>query len=369
MRTMKSPQRKYSTLLMTAILLLACSLWRPLEVEAQGGWTNNGSNITNVTDSTKVGNSGNVGVGAQTPIAPLHIFTINANPGLVIEGGAAVSPTLEFRDGATSQNRWRMGSGMVSQTDGMFGILDLKKSYPSLYRLVINPEGFVGIRTHDPQYRLDVQEGQINASDGLCIANVCKTNWSQVGGSGWTDSGTSVTLTNQSAKVGIGKSPSPEYTLDVEGDLNATGTITGNNVVAKYQDIAEWVPSIQQLDAGSVVVLDTERSNHVLASSHPYDTKVAGVVSAMPGIALGEKGRSKLLVATTGRVKVRIDATRAPIKIGDLLVTSDVPGMAMKSEPMNLGGRKIHAPGTIIGKALEPLAKGVGEILVLLSLQ
>jgi hypothetical protein len=74
-------------------------------------------------------------------------------------------------------------------------------------------------------------------------------------------------------------------------------------------------------------------------------------------------------VATTGRVKVKVDATRAPIKVGDLLVTSDVEGVAMKSEPVDVGGRRMHAPGTIIGKALEPLEKGAGEILVLLSLQ
>jgi len=41
----------------------------------------------------------------------------------------------------------------------------------------------------------------------------------------------------------------------------------------------------------------------------------------------------------------------------------------MKSEPITIGKRKMHAPGTLIGKALEPLAKGTGEILVLLSLQ
>jgi hypothetical protein len=57
------------------------------------------------------------------------------------------------------------------------------------------------------------------------------------------------------------------------------------------------------------------------------------------------------------------------VKIGDLLVTSDSPGMAMKSEPLDLGGVKIHRPGTLIGKALEPLGNGEGEILVLLSLQ
>ena len=158
------------------------------------------------------------------------------------------------------------------------------------------------------------------------------------------------------------------YTFN--GGVNVTGdvTVTGN-INAKYQDVAEWVASVQKLAAGTVVVLDPERSNHVLASNTSYDTAVAGVVSERPGLTLGEAGEGKVLVATTGRVKVRVDATRAPIKIGDLLVTGDQPGVAMKSEPVALGGRRIHAPGTIIGKALEPLVGGKGEILVLLSLQ
>jgi hypothetical protein len=100
-----------------------------------------------------------------------------------------------------------------------------------------------------------------------------------------------------------------------------------------------------------------------------YDTGVAGVVSAQPGLTLGEAGEGKALVATTGRVKVKVDASRAPIRAGDLLVTSDVEGVAMRSEPVSLGGVSMHRPGTIIGKALEPLASGTGEILVLLSLQ
>ncbi len=93
------------------------------------------------------------------------------------------------------------------------------------------------------------------------------------------------------------------------------------------------------------------------------------MVSEQPGIALGESGKGKVLVATTGRVLVKVDATKAPIHIGDLLATSDVPGVAMKSEPVNIGGVQLHRPGTLIGKALEPLAKGSSKILVLLSLQ
>ncbi len=183
-------------------------------------------------------------------------------------------------------------------------------------------------------------------------------------------------------KVGIGTSSPGTYKLNVNGDTNVKGNLniesngegTGNIVAAgtinaKYQDVAEWVESSQKLVAGTVVVLDSTKSNQVISSSQSYDTRVAGVISEQPGIALGEKGYSKVLVATTGRVRVKVDASKGPIHIGDLLVTSDVPGIAMKSEPVEFAGRKMHMPGTLIGKALEPLEKGTGTILVLLSLQ
>jgi hypothetical protein len=170
---------------------------------------------------------------------------------------------------------------------------------------------------------------------------------------------------NANGNVGIGTTtPDSQYKLDVVGSVRVSG-----NIAAKYQDLAEWVESSQALLPGTVVVLDHTKSNQVVASSRAYDTRVAGVISLQPGIALGEQGEGKVLVATTGRVRIRVDATRAPIQIGDLLVTGDTEGMAIKSQPINIGGIEIHRPGTLIGKALEPLAKGEGEILVLLSLQ
>ena len=169
--------------------------------------------------------------------------------------------------------------------------------------------------------------------------------------------------------VGIG-TPTPSATLHVQGTGRITGNLTVDGTInAKYQDVAEWVQSSQQLSAGTVVVLDHTRSNQVIASSQAYDTRVAGVISLQPGISLGESGAGKVLVATTGRVKVSVDATAGPIQVGDLLVTSEKEGVARKSEPLLLGGVQIHRPGTLIGKALEPLDKGTGEILVLLSLQ
>ena len=147
------------------------------------------------------------------------------------------------------------------------------------------------------------------------------------------------------------------------------GSVGGTNITAQYQDVAEWVPARQRVLPGTVVVVDADRSNGVLAASVAYDTKVAGVISARPGIVLGEAGDGKQLVATTGRLKVFVDATKNPSHAGDLLVTSDREGYAMRSEPIDVAGVKIHRPGTLIGKALEPLASGTGEILILLSLQ
>lgn len=169
--------------------------------------------------------------------------------------------------------------------------------------------------------------------------------------------------------VGIGTAI-PSARLDVAGDIVASGSITGATVLgAVYQDIAEWVPATSDMAPGTVVVLNREKVNEVMPSSSEYDDSVAGVVSAQPGLILGLGSDSKEMIATTGRVKVKVDATRAPIRIGDLLVSSSKPGVAMKSEPMEINGRRFHQPGTLIGKALEPLASGEGEILVLLSLQ
>jgi len=172
-----------------------------------------------------------------------------------------------------------------------------------------------------------------------------------------------------SGNVGVGTA-SPTAKLHVAGSGRFTGNLTvDGNIAAKYQDVAEWVPAEEQLAAGTVVVLNANKSNQVISSSKSYDTRVAGVISSQPGITLGEKSDSKVLVATTGRVLVNVDATNGPIQIGDLLVTSDREGFAMKSAPVEIGGARLHRPGTLIGKALEPLASGTGKILVLLSLQ
>ena len=281
------------------------------------------SSITQV-ERMRIDAGGNVGIGTSSPSTKLDVNgTINAT-GLTVNG----SPV--------SGSQW-----FTSGTSINYG------------------GGNVGIGNSTPSSRLDVN-GTVNAT-GFTV------NGAPMTGSQWASSGTSINYS--SGNVGIGTA-NPAVKLDVLGNVNVTGNIVATgNVTATFQDVAEWVPSSRRIAAATVVVLDTQRTNQVLPSTESYDTRVAGVVSARPGIVLGEAGENKVLVATTGRVKVRVDATGAAIHVGDLLVTSDKEGMAMKSEPVKVGGVQMHRPGTLIGKALEPLEAGTGEILVLLSLQ
>jgi len=55
--------------------------------------------------------------------------------------------------------------------------------------------------------------------------------------------------------------------------------------------------------------------------------------------------------------------------VGDLLTTSSTPGYAMRASPVTIEGITFYLPGTILGKALEPLEEGTGVILVLVTLQ
>jgi hypothetical protein len=283
---------------------------------------------------------------------------------------------------------------LYSGAFGVAGALGVYDETAGAYRMFFDAAGSVGIGTASPASKLEVN-GTVYSSAAATntvftgVAGTSNANF--IGSAGYwalrtaTNNSYNLDVYNggsplaaltvlQTGNVGIGTT-NPVAKLEVNGaaniagNLNATGTITGGTIEAKYQDVAEWVPATTPLPAGTVVTLNPSKSNEVMASISAYDTRVAGVVSERPGLALGEAGKDKALVATTGRVKVKVDATRAPIKIGDLLVTSNQEGVAMKSEPLDLGGTQIHRPGTIIGKALEPLEKGLGEILVLLSLQ
>jgi hypothetical protein len=312
------------------------------------------------TDIMRVTNNGSVGFGTTTPGTflggvsgsgrMLHVVNTSDHAQLLLSTSAVgklATINMEVGDATATRRVFQTRYDGANNLVKSFFFSESSGAVTQDNVLVLKNDGNVGVGTGSPQHKLDVS-GNMTIGSAYTSSSMVPVDGLVVQGA-----------------VGIGTpSPGAQYKLDVAGDIRVSG-----NINAKYQDVAEWVPTTQKLQAGTVVVVDAGGSNRVLASSSAYDTGVAGVVSAQPGIALGERAEDKALVATTGRVKVRVDATRAPIRAGDLLVTSNVAGVAMKSVPVAFGGVSMHRPGTIIGKALEPLDGGTGEILVLLSLQ
>jgi hypothetical protein len=321
-------------------------------------WGDNTSRAANATSSltqlVAVTMGGNIGIGTGTPdsLAKLHLYG-SGYFGQDIQTTSNEWTRLRFLTPSRTWG-WFLDGGTGGLGTGKFGLYDYTAN---AWRMVYDTAGNVGIGTTSPVYSLDVNGG-VNGFRAKAA-----TSSSSDSVAVFENSSAIQMIVRGNGNVGIGTT-SPTEKLEVTGNIKVSG-----NINAKYQDVAEWVESSQTLQPGTVVVLDSSKSNQVIAATQAYDSRVAGVISLQPGLTLGEEGEGRVLVATTGRVRVRVDAGNGPINIGDLLVTSDKEGIAMRSVPLELGGVRIHRPGTLIGKALEPLAQGTGEILVLLSLQ
>lgn len=111
-------------------------------------------------------------------------------------------------------------------------------------------------------------------------------------------------------------------------------------------DLAEVYPTNDtSLKAGDLVSIDPALENGVKKSNGSYDSQLVGVVSTSPALVIGGKGSqgvNGVPVALSGRVPVKVSLENGPIKTGDVLTASSVPGVAMKATKA----------GTVIGIAM-----------------
>lgn len=136
-------------------------------------------------------------------------------------------------------------------------------------------------------------------------------------------------------------------------------------------DLAEKFPtSDNDAEPGTVMEIDPEKDGQIRICRSAYSRLVAGVVSGAGNLTAGAilgnlpGNEDAPPIALSGRVWVKCDTTEARIDRGDLLTTADAPGYAMKAVD---DGR---ARGAILGKAMTPLAAGeTGLVLVLVNLQ
>lgn len=76
-----------------------------------------------------------------------------------------------------------------------------------------------------------------------------------------------------------------------------------------------------------------------------------------------------MLVVVRGPCQVKASAAGGAIQVGDLLANAGAAGHAAKAGAVLVDGVAMAAPGTVLGKALEPLDKGEGLIYVYVMLQ
>jgi hypothetical protein len=125
---------------------------------------------------------------------------------------------------------------------------------------------------------------------------------------------------------------------------------------------------VQATDAHSTAVAGVvhSRYNPAAAAVDPEqgaraDLEVTPAGPAAPG--------EMLLIVVQGPAQVKASAVAGAIQPGDLLSTAGPAGRAAKAGQVSLEGVETARPGTVLGKALEPLETGDQRIYVFVTLQ
>jgi hypothetical protein len=134
--------------------------------------------------------------------------------------------------------------------------------------------------------------------------------------------------------------------LSIPSDAHAQGAPPANSAAARSGEAALGVARMLEVKEKNVKdgsIVSSSATGNVL-STIPYDAQVLGVVSRNAGIILNNTGTvNGVPVISVGTVYVLVSSKEGPIKRGDLIATSTIPGVGVKAVK----------DGYVLGSALE----------------
>jgi len=355
-------------------LLLAFGL-AALGARAQ---TITGSGTTNTipefTSSTTIGNSpivdfnGRIGIGTPTARFPLDIFGGVGTPSPTFNG-----PILVLGELRDSTNFAVAVEGLASATSGVVTGVSGTTYSPAGSGVLGNHGtndgggggGVFGITSATNGFAFGARGDAIGTS-GAVIGVMGVTNSPE------GDGGRFVGVKGASGTILRGAT-GPAGTEFTVFRVDGNGTVHANGGFRPFgADFAESVAvrgNAEHYAPGDLLMIDASGERRLSLSQTPYSTLVAGIYSTQPGVVASQHRVDEALpnnevpLAVIGIVPCKVTAENGPIAAGDLLVTSSMPGHAMK------GTDRARMLGAVVGKALEPFQEGTGLIQVLVTLQ
>jgi hypothetical protein len=367
---------------------------------------------TNGAESARFESNGRLGIGTTSPGASLDVQRSLASSsgndyGVKIVPTIAQSGTAGYAGLLINATESSTGSGnkfLIDAQNAGTSKFNVDSSGNTSAQGFMYNAGYVGIGvTPTSTYKLYVSTGSgtstvhaINANSSTSYAGYFAKTSATSGiayGAAATSTGTGGTSiglyanasgnTNNYAgifdqgSVGIGTTaPTSGKVLDVVGDARIQGglcVISGSGVgncdgtdgkiwatttAVAQADLAEHMPlSAKELVPGDVVAIGhPERASDDLfvRSTRAYDEGAVGVVSSAPGVALGVGTPDSKPLALAGRVPVNVTVEGGAIAVGDYLVSSSVPGKAMKSRDPGRGAILGVALSAYAGEPVDP---------------
>ena len=140
---------------------------------------------------------------------------------------------------------------------------------------------------------------------------------------------------------------------NIGSSTSTFNTIFAKATSAQYADLAEMYVSDQAYAPGTVVEFGGQYEITISSASH--STSVAGIISTNPSYLMNsaQTGEHVLPVALTGRVPCQV---QGPVRKGDVLVASAIPGVAQRIG-MN------WQPGCILGKSMQVIDSAQIQII------